>query len=318
MNSRTSSVEEVYSFNSNGSPRQRIPEDCNPINCSLGKCHIEEWPRHHLRENKDDRGDKYYEKLCAVEQIGQGGFGKIYLGHKYIQTQEEGIQTTQRKKCTEKLLAIKVCNSRKEFDVQKKLKDNPYIVTPIKCFKTKKDEYVPELGKIVKEYVIAMEYCSNGDLVTFFQDPRNEQKIGCPKTAGTIVKHIVEGLKALDGIGYFHRDIKANNVFVDSSKNFKLGDFGLVASKDEINIIQCGIPTAMAPEMDGKYPPYDNKVDVWSLGILFYKLLYGLASHPFDPKNDKSESEIVKQIRSTSPETSFDFQSINNSRYLIV
>ena len=298
MNSRTSSVEEVYSFNSNGSPRQRIPEDCNPINCSLGKRHIKEWPRDHLRENKDDRGDKYYEKLCAVEQIGQGGFGKIYLGHKYI-------QTTQRKKCTEKLLAIKVCNSRKEFDVQKKLKDNPYIVTPIKCFK-------PELG--VQEYVIAMEYCSNGDLVTFFQDPRNEQKIGCPKTAGTIVKHIVEGLKALDGIGYFHRDIKANNVFVDSSKNFKLGDFGLVASKDEINVIPCGIPTAMAPEMDGK-EPYGNKVDVWSLGILFYKLLYGLASHPFDPKNDKSNSEIVKNIR--SDEISFDFQSMNNSRYLI-
>ena len=128
------------------------------------------------------------------------------------------------------------------------------------------------------------------------------------------MKHIVEGLKALDGIGYFHRDIKANNVFVDSSKNFKLGDFGLVASKDEINVTPCGIPTAMAPEMDG-IRPYGNKVDVWSLGILFYKLLYGLASHPFDPKNDKSNSEIVKNIRSSSP---FDFQSMNNSRYLIV
>lgn len=71
-----------------------------------------------------------------------------------------------------------------------------------------------------------------------------------------------------------HRDLKPGNLFIDSNKNIKLGDFGLSKALGEMSVMastNVGTPYYMAPEVwEGHM--YDCKSDIWSAGCLIYEL----------------------------------------------
>lgn len=73
----------------------------------------------------------------------------------------------------------------------------------------------------------------------------------------------------------FHRDIKPQNIFLQSNGVLKLGDFGISREIDPYNMkasTSCGTPYFMAPEVAlGK--PYDGKADVWAVGVILYELV---------------------------------------------
>ena len=78
--------------------------------------------------------------------------------------------------------------------------------------------------------------------------------------------------------GYVHRDIKLENVLMASKKKciVKLADFGFAAKLpkgiDRPLKTVLGTKWYMAPEMLSRQP-YDEKVDIWSLGIVAYMML---------------------------------------------
>lgn len=78
-----------------------------------------------------------------------------------------------------------------------------------------------------------------------------------------------------------HRDIKPENVIINSKGNSKLIDFGLSknATAQQILKSMAGTPFYMAPEILCE-KTYNEKVDIWSLGVLFYTMLCGY--RPFD------------------------------------
>ena len=63
-----------------------------------------------------------------------------------------------------------------------------------------------------------------------------------------------------------------------------------IAMANSINKTQCGTPLFMAPEILN-IKPYDSKVDVWSIGILFYEMLTG-----FVPFTGRNESDLKRNI----------------------
>ena len=139
-----------------------------------------------------------------------------------------------------------------------------------------------------QETILVTEYCSHGDLDKYMKKTGLKHLRDHKNLAKKLVKSVVKGLQALLEHNFFHRDVKASNVFVTGSLDnptFKLGDFGLVAKREERNRDVCGTPTAMAPEMDGKRE-YDEKVDIWSLGILMYSKLLGRKPYSFDVNAD--------------------------------
>jgi len=94
--------------------------------------------------------------------------------------------------------------------------------------------------------------------------------------------------------GIAHRDLKPENLLCQSDKNLnvKLTDFGFaVFFTDKKMDLSLGSPLYMAPELAGE-EKYDEKVDVWSTGVIVYILLSGQP-----PFFGSSKDEIYEDIQ---------------------
>lgn len=90
-----------------------------------------------------------------------------------------------------------------------------------------------------------------------------------------------------------HRDIKLDNILLDSEKGVKICDFGVskIIKKGQLIKEQCGTPAYLAPEIiiDQGYEGYF--VDIWSLGVLLYTMLLGTV--PFKASNLEDLHKLI-------------------------
>jgi serine/threonine protein kinase len=91
-----------------------------------------------------------------------------------------------------------------------------------------------------------------------------------------IMKHIMIGFKEQIRKRVIHRDLKPSNIFLKSNIP-KIADYGFSKMMDEPKekfYYNVGTPFYMCPQslMQNKY---SEKSDIWSLGVIFYELLYG-------------------------------------------
>ena len=91
-----------------------------------------------------------------------------------------------------------------------------------------------------------------------------------------------------------HRDIKLENILIDRNYDIKIIDFGfgMYNPENKLQNFFCGTPNYMPPEISAKKCYIGQKADMWSLGILFYKML--CADFPFKGENEK---ELYKDVR---------------------
>ena len=90
---------------------------------------------------------------------------------------------------------------------------------------------------------------------------------------------IVRAVKYLHRNKIIHRDLKLGNLFLSEDMEVKLGDFGLAAlltnENDRRNTV-CGTPNYIAPEVLQQTKGHSRPVDLWSIGVIIYTLLYGI------------------------------------------
>ena len=136
-------------------------------------------------------------------------------------------------------------------------------------------------------YYIIMDLYGNKDLFRYISAYMGMGKRIKEEKLWDIFNQCLEALAYIHNKGLIHRDIKLGNLFMDDSGKVVIGDFGLCAMFDnkELSKLSPGeqyllrfIPTPsgtenyFAPEiLDGNY---DQKVDVYSLGICFFCLCY--------------------------------------------
>ena len=141
---------------------------------------------------------------------------------------------------------------------------------------------------------IKMEYLTN--LRTFI--PENQLTLGDVLRLGT---DICTALSVLQKRNLIHRDIKPENIFINKNGDFKLGDFGIVRSLDEFvtRMTARGTLTFMAPEL-ARHEKCDYRIDLYSLGLVLYRLLNGNRA-PFLPplpaKVTHYEYNIAQDLR---------------------
>lgn len=136
----------------------------------------------------------------------------------------------------------------------KSIKDTEYLI--------KLHDTWFEKGKVI--FVTELMDCGN---IKQFLKVHGLQRKG---TIKKWAKQILKGLKALHDEGIAHRDIKTENIYINSDGNAKVGDFGLASDEDMLKSL-VGSPAYIAPEIFSK--GYDKKCDVYSFGILLIELI---------------------------------------------
>lgn len=136
--------------------------------------------------------------------------------------------------------------------------------------------------------VIIMEYCANGDLLTY----ATEHGFKNDKQRKKIIYGFLEAVEYLHSRGISHGDIKADNILLDENCSAKLCDFGyarttFIAGDEAKN----GTLYYAAPELFHKGKFETLKTDIWAIGITLYSLME--LQFPF---KDGDQQFIVKQI----------------------
>ena len=130
-----------------------------------------------------------------------------------------------------------------------------------------------------------MELVNGVSLLTFIKS-KPEKRAGTLNSV-KIFRQLVLAVEYCHNKNICHRDIKLENIIIDSELNLKLIDFGFAAviSRTKLQSFFCGTPSYMPPEIVQKKEYIGFNADVWCLGILLYTLLCG--AFPFRGANEK-------------------------------
>lgn len=126
-----------------------------------------------------------------------------------------------------------------------------------------------------KDYIwVVMELMSGGCLTDIVQEPAIKLS---ENVISQVMKQTLEGLAYIHSRHVIHRDIKSDNVLIGAEGEIKIADFGYAAQlikSGRVRQTVCGTPYWMAPELI-KGQDYDQKVDIWSLGVMMIECAEG-------------------------------------------
>ena len=145
--------------------------------------------------------------------------------------------------------------------------------------------------KTPNNFYFVYEYCDGG---TLEHRLKQESKLS-EREALKIFRQLLEAFKVLNKYNIMHRDLKPDNIFFHGGC-LKLGDFGFcktLGNANDMASTMLGSPIYMAPEVL-KGESYTSKADIWSLGVVFYEMLFG-----FCPFQSNSIAKLITVLADT-------------------
>ncbi|XP_067894664.1 ribosomal protein S6 kinase alpha-5 isoform X2 [Heterodontus francisci] len=230
------------------------------------------------------------ENFELLKVLGTGAYGKVFLVRK-ISGHDTGKLFAMKvlKKATIVQKAKTAEHTRTERQVLEHIRQSPFLVTLHYAFQTD-----------TKLHLI-LDYVNGGELFTHLSQRERFTENAVRIYSGEIVL----ALEHLHKLGIIYRDIKLENILLDSNGHVVLTDFGLskefLVDENERAYSFCGTIEYMAPEIvQGGDAGHDKAVDWWSLGVLMYELKTGASPFTVDGERN-SQTEISKRILKSDP-----------------
>ncbi|KAG0243639.1 hypothetical protein BGX31_010423 [Mortierella sp. GBA43] len=142
-----------------------------------------------------------------------------------------------------------------------------------------------------KIYLVT-EYCPNGELLeALIKDGRCK-----PSLAKRWFRQICLAIQYCHAQKIVHRDLKLENILLDSQNNIKLIDFGFTRECESKKLLEsyCGSAAYTAPEIIVGKKYSGQEADIWSLGVILYTLLAGYL--PFDDDNEAVVQDKIVEL----------------------
>ena len=252
-----------------------------------------------IERNKQDYNN-FYE---LGDKIGKGSFGEVFKAKDREKNEIRAIKKIdidnddEDEDDIEKGI-ITIINELKAMEICSDNNTNDYSVKYYEYFQNK------------KEFIIVMELCDNNLLKIW----KNRKEVFQPEEIHKIMSQLNNTFKIMVNHNIVHRDIKLENILVkyedEQKKNYivKLTDYGI--SKQITTTKLCkthaGTGITMAPEiLEGK-EIYDNKCDLWSIGVIIYQLAF--KDYPY--KGDR-EYALLNNIKKLGQK---HFKKTNNEK----
>lgn len=197
-----------------------------------------------------------------MRELGRGGMATVYLA-----IQEKFDREVAIKVMDPELLHDETFSRRfqRESQIVSKL-SHPHIIQ------------VYDVGLVGESHYLSMELITGGELNDRLEDGLDI------RIAFRVTKEIARALDFAHGKGFIHRDIKPENILFREEGSVVLSDFGIARGVDNESQITTmgtvvGTPYYMSPEqVTGE--KLDGRADLYSLGVVFYKMLTGKV--PYD------------------------------------
>ncbi|KAL3230711.1 Cell cycle protein kinase DBF2 [Nakaseomyces bracarensis] len=281
-----------------------------------------EWAAYLGKENSILRKRRIKPKNNDFEmltQVGQGGYGQVYLA---------------KKRDTKEVCALKILNKK----LLHRLNETNHVLTERDILTTTRSDWLVKLLYAFQDtssLYLAMEFVPGGDFRTLLINTKYLKSTH----ARFYISEMFCAVNALHELGYTHRDLKPENFLIDAKGHIKLTDFGLAAGtvsneriesmkirleevknlefpafterpiearremyhhlrENDVNYANSmvGSPDYMALEvLEGK--KYDFTVDYWSLGCILFESLVSYT--PFSGATTNETYENLRHWRKT-------------------
>ncbi|XP_076272223.1 serine/threonine-protein kinase N isoform X2 [Rhynchophorus ferrugineus] len=216
-----------------------------------------------------------------ISVLGRGHFGKVILAQ-YKNTGEYfAIKALKKGDIIARDEVESLLSEKRIFEVANHIR-HPFLVNLFACFQT--DAHV----------CFVMEYAAGGDLMMHihadvFSESRAVFYAAC----------VVLGLQYLHDNKIIYRDLKLDNLLLDTEGYVKIADFGLckegMGFGDRTGTF-CGTPEFLAPEVLTE-TSYTRAVDWWGLGVLIFEMLVGESPFPGDDEEEVFDSIVNDEVR---------------------
>uniref|UniRef100_A0AAQ4QSH7 protein kinase C n=1 Tax=Gasterosteus aculeatus aculeatus TaxID=481459 RepID=A0AAQ4QSH7_GASAC len=218
-------------------------------------------------------------RLIAV--LGRGHFGKVLLSEYKKTGTMYAIKALKKGDIVARDEVESLMCEKRIFEVVN-MSHHPFLVNLFACFQTP------------QHVCFVMEYTAGGDLMMHihtdvFTEPRAVFYAAC----------VVLGLQFLHDHKIVYRDLKLDNLLLDTDGYVKIADFGLckegMGFGDRTSTF-CGTPEFLAPEVLTD-TSYTRAVDWWGLGVLIYEMLVGESPFPGDDEEEVFDSIVNDEVR---------------------